>query len=114
VRDQLKKERDSLRQQVATLQVDGTENNEVPFAPFGGMRDHSAELRLAGARAYNRWLVDVCALEPDRVARMMVDKGYATNYEYARQTLRALPSPRRKIAQPLCVSKSHNSPSPAK
>ena len=33
----------------------------------------------------------VCALEPDRVARLVVDKGYATDYEYARQTLRTLP-----------------------
>ena len=47
---------------------DGTENNEVPFGPFGGLRDHPAELRLAGAKAYNRWLADVCALEPARRA----------------------------------------------
>jgi len=30
----------------------------------------------------------VCALEPDRAARFMVDKGYAT--DYAQQTLRGL------------------------
>ena len=47
---------------------DGTENNEVPFGPFGGLRDHPAELRLAGAKAYNRWLADVCSLEPARRA----------------------------------------------
>ena len=31
---------------------------------------------------------DICALEPERAARAVVDKGYATNYEYALQTMR--------------------------
>jgi len=30
---------------------------------------------------------DVCALEPERAARAVLDKGYATSYEYARQTM---------------------------
>ena len=31
---------------------------------------------------------DLCALEPERAARAVVDKGYATSYEYALQTMR--------------------------
>jgi NitT/TauT family transport system substrate-binding protein len=31
---------------------------------------------------------DICALEPERAARTVVDKGYATSYEYALQTMR--------------------------
>ncbi len=31
---------------------------------------------------------DLCAREPDRVARYLVDKGYTTNLEYTNQTLR--------------------------
>ncbi len=34
---------------------------------------------------------DVCAQEPDRAARLMADKGYAASYDYALQTLKALP-----------------------
>ena len=31
---------------------------------------------------------DLCALEPERAARAVVDKGYVTSYEYALQTMR--------------------------
>jgi NitT/TauT family transport system substrate-binding protein len=34
---------------------------------------------------------DLCALEPERAARAVVDKGFATNYEYALQTMREVP-----------------------
>jgi len=34
---------------------------------------------------------DLCAQDPERVARTLVDKQYATNYDYARQTLREVP-----------------------
>jgi NitT/TauT family transport system substrate-binding protein len=34
---------------------------------------------------------DVCALEPERSARFLVDKGYTTQYDYALQTMRAIP-----------------------
>jgi NitT/TauT family transport system substrate-binding protein len=30
---------------------------------------------------------DICALEPERAARFMVDKGYTTNYDYALETM---------------------------
>src|SRR5256712_3622339 len=33
---------------------------------------------------------EVCAAEPERVARFIVDKHYATNYEYSLQTLREI------------------------
>jgi NitT/TauT family transport system substrate-binding protein len=33
----------------------------------------------------------ICAVEPDRVARFLVEKGYAADYESTRQTLKELP-----------------------
>jgi NitT/TauT family transport system substrate-binding protein len=33
----------------------------------------------------------ICALEPERVGRILVDKGYTKSYEYALQTLKELP-----------------------
>jgi NitT/TauT family transport system substrate-binding protein len=34
---------------------------------------------------------DVCALEPDRAARALVDKGLVQNYDYAVQTMQEVP-----------------------
>ena len=34
---------------------------------------------------------ELCALEPDRVARSLVDRGFLKNYDYAVQTLREVP-----------------------
>jgi NitT/TauT family transport system substrate-binding protein len=34
---------------------------------------------------------DVCALEPDRAARSLVDRGYTQNYEYALQAMKDVP-----------------------
>jgi NitT/TauT family transport system substrate-binding protein len=34
---------------------------------------------------------NVCALEPDRVARFLVDKGHTTNYEYTFQAVKEIP-----------------------
>jgi NitT/TauT family transport system substrate-binding protein len=34
---------------------------------------------------------DICALEPDRAARSVVDKGYAQSYDYALQTMKDVP-----------------------
>ena len=34
---------------------------------------------------------DVCALEPDRAAQLLVDEGYTPNYSYALQTMQELP-----------------------
>jgi NitT/TauT family transport system substrate-binding protein len=33
----------------------------------------------------------ICSLEPDRVARLLVDKGVATSYDYTVQTIKELP-----------------------
>jgi NitT/TauT family transport system substrate-binding protein len=34
---------------------------------------------------------DICALEPERAARLVVDKGYTPRYDYTLQTLKELP-----------------------
>jgi NitT/TauT family transport system substrate-binding protein len=34
---------------------------------------------------------DVCALEPERAARFIVDRGYTPRYDYALQTIREVP-----------------------
>jgi NitT/TauT family transport system substrate-binding protein len=34
---------------------------------------------------------DICAREPERVARFLVDKGFAQNYEHAAATLKDIP-----------------------
>jgi len=34
---------------------------------------------------------DVCALEPERVARFIVDRDFAKNHDYALQTVKSLP-----------------------
>jgi NitT/TauT family transport system substrate-binding protein len=34
---------------------------------------------------------DVCAADPERAARVLVDRGFTTKYEYALQTMRELP-----------------------
>jgi NitT/TauT family transport system substrate-binding protein len=34
---------------------------------------------------------DVCALEPERAAQFLVDKGYIAHYDYARQLMQELP-----------------------
>jgi NitT/TauT family transport system substrate-binding protein len=34
---------------------------------------------------------DVCALEPNRAAQLIVDKGYAQRYDYALQTMQEIP-----------------------
>jgi NitT/TauT family transport system substrate-binding protein len=34
---------------------------------------------------------DVCALEPNRAAQLIVDKGYTKRYDYALQTMQEIP-----------------------
>jgi NitT/TauT family transport system substrate-binding protein len=34
---------------------------------------------------------DICALEPERTARFLVDRGYTKNYDYALGTLKEIP-----------------------
>jgi NitT/TauT family transport system substrate-binding protein len=35
--------------------------------------------------------VQLCAVEPERAARLLVDKGYTKQYDYARQALKEIP-----------------------
>jgi NitT/TauT family transport system substrate-binding protein len=42
----------------------------------------------------------ICALEPDRAARLLVEKGYAREYESTVQTLKALPYTRWRESDP--------------
>jgi NitT/TauT family transport system substrate-binding protein len=55
-------------------------------------RDFVRKNPVATKRALRAILkaANVCALEPDRVARFIVDTGYASDYDYALQTLKAL------------------------
>ena len=46
----------------------------------------TTRIRLVGRKA-----ADVCALEPERAARLLVDKGYAPRYDYALQALKEIP-----------------------
>jgi NitT/TauT family transport system substrate-binding protein len=34
---------------------------------------------------------DICALQPEKVARFLVDKGFTSNYDYAREAMREIP-----------------------
>ena len=55
-----------------------------------GSREFVAKYPVATKRFLRAILkaTDLCAREPDRVARYLVDKGYTTNLEYTNQTLR--------------------------
>jgi NitT/TauT family transport system substrate-binding protein len=56
-------------------------------------RDFVQRYPVATKRALRAILkaTNVCAREPERTARLLVDKGYAKQYEYALQTLKELP-----------------------
>ena len=56
-------------------------------------RDFARKHPVATKRALRALLkaADLCAREPDRVARFLVDKKYTSELEYARQTLREVP-----------------------
>jgi NitT/TauT family transport system substrate-binding protein len=57
-----------------------------------GNREFIRKYPIATKRALRAMLkaADVCALEPDRVARFLVDKGYTPRFDYAVQTLKDL------------------------
>jgi NitT/TauT family transport system substrate-binding protein len=59
----------------------------------GGNRDFVRKHPIATKRAVRAFLkaASMCTTEPDRAARLLVDRGAATNYDYALQTLRELP-----------------------
>jgi NitT/TauT family transport system substrate-binding protein len=43
---------------------------------------------------------DLCALEPDRAARVLVDKGYISQYEYALQAMKDVPYGKWRVYDP--------------
>jgi NitT/TauT family transport system substrate-binding protein len=60
---------------------------------FNGNQEFVRKHPVATKRATRALLKanDICAREPARIARFLVDKGYTDNYEYALQTLKDIP-----------------------
>jgi NitT/TauT family transport system substrate-binding protein len=60
---------------------------------MAGRRDFVRKNPVATKRALRAILkaTDICALEPKRVARFLVDEGYAERYDYALQALKEIP-----------------------
>ena len=58
-----------------------------------GNREFVRKYPVATKRALRAMLkaTDVCALEPDRAAQSLVDRGFTPRYDYALQTLREVP-----------------------
>jgi NitT/TauT family transport system substrate-binding protein len=58
-----------------------------------GNREFVRKHPMATKRALRAILkaTDVCGREPERAARLLVDKGYTNNYEYALQALKDIP-----------------------
>ena len=56
-------------------------------------REFAQKYPVATKRALRAILkaADICALEPERTAALLVDKGYTPNYSYALQTMKELP-----------------------
>ena len=59
----------------------------------GGNREFVRKHPIATKRALRAILkaTDVCALEPDRVAQLIVEKGFTPRYDYALQTMQEIP-----------------------
>jgi NitT/TauT family transport system substrate-binding protein len=58
-----------------------------------GRREFIQQNPVATKRALRAILkaTHICALQPERAAKLMVDKGYANNYDYALQAMRDIP-----------------------
>jgi NitT/TauT family transport system substrate-binding protein len=58
-----------------------------------GNREFVRKHPVATKRALRAILksADICALEPERAARFIVDRGYAKRYDYALQAIKDLP-----------------------
>ena len=58
-----------------------------------GNREFVRKHPVATKRALRAILkaTDLCALEPDRAARLVVDKGFTQRYDYAQQTMQEIP-----------------------
>ena len=60
---------------------------------MAGHRDFVRRYPVATKRALRAFLkaTDICAREPERVARFLVDEGYAERYDYTLQALQEIP-----------------------
>jgi NitT/TauT family transport system substrate-binding protein len=60
---------------------------------LSGNRDYVRNQPVATKRAMRAILkaADLCATEPERVARQIVDDGFTKRYDYALQTLKDIP-----------------------
>ena len=60
---------------------------------MAGHREFVRKHPVATKRAVRAILkaTNICALEPDRAARMVVDRGFVKNYDYTAQALREIP-----------------------
>jgi NitT/TauT family transport system substrate-binding protein len=58
-----------------------------------GNREFVRKHPVATKRALRAILkgVEICAVEPERAARLLVDKGYTKQYDYALQSLKEIP-----------------------
>jgi len=67
-----------------------------------GNREFVRRHPVATKRAIRAFLkaADICATEPDRAARLLVDRGTTPSYAYARQTLKDLPYDRWRQLDP--------------
>jgi len=67
-----------------------------------GNRDFVRKNPVATKRALRALLksASVCALEPERVARALVDQGFTAEYAYALQTMKEIPYDRWRVYNP--------------
>ena len=67
-----------------------------------GNREFARKHPVATKRVLRAFLKarDLCASEPERVARLLVDRGYVKRYDYALQTLRDVPWTRSRDYDP--------------
>jgi NitT/TauT family transport system substrate-binding protein len=65
-------------------------------------KDFTVRYPIATKRALRVFLkaADICSREPERAARMLVDKGYETRYDLALEVLKGLPYSRWREANP--------------
>jgi NitT/TauT family transport system substrate-binding protein len=88
-------------QQVRTKKIGHVVVNSMMDRPWSqyfcctlnGNREFVRKYPAATKRAVRAILkgTDICAGEPARIARFLVDKGYTDNYDYALQTLKDIP-----------------------
>jgi NitT/TauT family transport system substrate-binding protein len=73
--------------------ADAENSGLISAACCWGHREFARNHPVATKRVIRAILkvVDLCAKEPDRVARRMVDRGSTPRYDYARQTLSDVP-----------------------